>query len=210
MDKATKPSFRNAGNGSEGPRSQGAPRGLLHFYALLSIARKPMRGYDLIREIEFKTEGAWRPGPGAVYPVLQKLVKQGYISVKRKSGDGPTQVLYEVTPAGEQNIANAKKMMRSSTERLALMRSLFIDLMEPDDLVKFILNSFEGQAETLHMIVESNKSGLSDQDRLFVLRRYKLNLERELGRAAESISEIEGQGRPRAVARKLSTRKGRA
>ncbi len=210
MDKATEPSIKNAGSGSEGPRSQGAPRGLLHFYALLSIARKPMRGYDLIKEIEFKTEGAWRPGPGAVYPVLQKLVKQGYISVKRKSGDGPTQVLYEVTPAGEQNIANAKKMMKSSTERLALMRSLFIDLMEPDDLVRFILNSFEGQAETLHMIVESDKSGLSDQDRLFVLRRYKLNLERELGRAAESISEIEGQGRPRAVARKLSSRKGRA
>ena len=49
----------------------------MRFYALLSIARKPMRGYDLIREIEFKTEGAWRPGPGAVYPVLQKLVKEG-------------------------------------------------------------------------------------------------------------------------------------
>ncbi len=48
------------------PHPQGAPRGLLHFYALLSIARKPMRGYDIMKEIEIKTEGAWRPGPGAV------------------------------------------------------------------------------------------------------------------------------------------------
>ena len=41
-------------NGS--PHPHGAPRGLLHFYALLSMARKPMRGYDLMKEIEIKTE----------------------------------------------------------------------------------------------------------------------------------------------------------
>jgi len=174
----------------------------LRFYALLSIARKPMRGYDLIREIEFKTEGAWRPGPGAVYPVLQKLVKEGYISVRKKPGAGPTQVVYEITPAGLQSIAQAKKLMRSSTERLALMRSLFIDLMEPEDLVRFVLGSFEAQAETLHMVVESEKSGLSDQDKLFVLRQYRLNLERELARVATSIDEMERHSRPKAASRK--------
>jgi len=188
--------------GSDGLRPHGAPRGLLHFYSLLSIARKPMRGYDLMKEIELKTEGAWRPGPGAVYPVLQKLTKQGYIAVKRKSGDGPTQVVYEITAAGLKNIADAKKLMRSSTERLALMRSLLIDLMEPDDLVRFVISTFEAQAETFQMILESEKSGLTDQDRLFVLRRYRLNLERELARAAELIGDIETHRRPRTALRR--------
>jgi DNA-binding PadR family transcriptional regulator len=178
-------------NGS--PHLQGAPRGLLHFYALLSIAHKPMRGYDLIKEIETKTEGAWRPGPGAVYPVLRKLTSQGYIAAQKRTKGGPPQVLYEITPAGFDNIANAKKMMRSSTERWTLMRQLFIDLMEPDDLVRFVLNSLELQIELIHMLVESDKSGLSDQDRLFILRQYRLNLERELTRATASIKEIEGR-----------------
>ncbi len=71
------------------PHPQGAPRGLLHFYALLSIARKPMCGDDLMKEIEAKTEGAWRPGPGAVYPVLRKLVNQGYIAAQKKAKGGP-------------------------------------------------------------------------------------------------------------------------
>ena len=176
-------------------RLHGGPRGFLHFYALLSIAREPKHGYDLMKEIEFKTEGAWRPGPGAIYPVLRKLAKEGYVSTRKKSGVGPAQVLYEITPAGLENIALAKKMMKSSTERFALMRSLFIDLMEPDDLVRFVIDSFQAQAETLHMIVQSKQSGLSEQDRLFVLRQYRLNLERELGRAVALISEIEGQGR---------------
>ena len=184
---------RLIGNGS--PQPHGAPRGLLHFYALLSLAHKPMRGYDLMKEIETKTDGAWRPGPGAVYPVLRKLAKQGYI-VARKAVGGPTRVLYEITPAGLENIANAKKMMKSSTERWNLMRRLFIDLMEPDDLVRFVQSSFDLQVELVHTIVESDSSGLSDQDRLFVLRQYGLNLERELTRAASFIKELEGRNPP--------------
>jgi len=175
-------------NGS--PQPHGAPRGLLHFYALLSVARKPMRGYDLIKEIEIKTEGAWRPGPGAVYPVLRKLVRQNYIKAK-KAQVGPRQLVYEITPAGLENIANAKRMMKSSTERWSLMRQLFIDLMEPDDLVRFVISSMEMQIELVHTLVESDRSSISDRDKLFILRQYRLNLERELTRATDSIREIE-------------------
>ena len=191
---------RNSTTGEEDDgnlRFQGAPRGLLQFYALLSIARKPMRGYDLMKEIEAKTEGAWRPGPGAVYPVLQKLAKQGYIAVRKKSGDGPTQVLYEITPSGLKNIAAAKKAMGSSTQRLSVISSLFVDLMESDDIVKFVLNAVEMQISLVNMLIESDKSGLSEQDKLFVLRQYSLNLERELGRATASIREMEARNRPR-------------
>jgi DNA-binding PadR family transcriptional regulator len=185
---------------SDSPRPQGAPRGLLQFYALFSIARRPMRGYDLIKEIETKTEGAWRPGPGAVYPMLRKLEEQGYIAVKKKTGGRATQVLYEITPEGLENVANTKKMMRSSTERWNLMGSLFLDLMEPEDLVKFALTSLELQIEVLHTIVESTRSGLSDQDKLFVLRQYRLNLERELTKAQDLIETIEAKRSKAAIA----------
>jgi DNA-binding PadR family transcriptional regulator len=175
------------------PRFHVAPRGLLFFYALLSIGKKPMSGYDLMREIEDKTGGAWHPGPGAVYPTLQKLARQGYVRARKKPGVGPTQVSYEITPAGLRNIANAKRAMGSSGERMRMMSSLFIDLMEPDDLTKFALNSFEVQSGLVRTIVESEKSGLGDDDRLFILRRFKLSLDRELLRTAASISAIEGR-----------------
>ncbi len=191
-----RPDPRNGeGAEDEGIHPRGAPRGLLHFYALMSIARRPMRGYDLMKEIEMKTEGAWRPGPGAVYPVLRKLTAQGYIAARKKAGGSPTHVLYEITPEGLQNIANAKKMIRTSTERMSLMSSLLIDLMEPDDLVRFVMTSFEFQTQLLHTIVESDKSGLSEQDRLFVLRQYLLNLERELARTSASIRATESRAR---------------
>jgi len=196
MEKGKRSSSHREGQGlleDGSPHPQGAPRGMLHFYALLSIARKLMRGYDIPKEIEIKTEGAWRPGPGAVYPVLQKLAKQGYITAEKKGRGGPPRVLYEITPAGLENIANAKKMMKSSTERWNLMGRLFIDLMEPQDLVRFVLSSSELQIELVHTIVESDRSGLSDQDRLFILRQYRLNLERELTQTTALLKEIAGR-----------------
>jgi DNA-binding PadR family transcriptional regulator len=166
---------------------------LLFFYSLLSIGRKPMSGYDLMREIEEKTAGAWRPGPGTVYPTLRKLARRGFVKGRKKPGSGPTQVSYEITPAGLRNIANAKKAMESSGERMRMMSSLFIDLMEPDDLVRFALNSIELQAGLVRTILESEKSGLGDEDKLFVLRRYRLNLDRELAHAVASIGALEGR-----------------
>jgi DNA-binding PadR family transcriptional regulator len=159
-----------------------------------------MRGYDLIEEIEAKTEGAWRPGPGAVYPMLQKLVNQGYIAAQKKAKGGTPHVIYEITPAGLENIANAKKMMKSSTERWTLMGQLFIDLMEPEDLVRFVLKSLELHIELVHMLVDSDRSGLSDQDKLFILRQYKLNLERELTKATVSIKELDARTPAKSVA----------
>jgi DNA-binding PadR family transcriptional regulator len=192
----------------DSPRYHVAPRGLLFFYALLSIGRKPMTGYDLMREVEDKTGGAWRPGPGAVYPTLKKLARRGYVKDRKKSGEGPTQVSYEITPAGLRSIVKAKRAMESSGERMRMMSSLFIDLMEPDDLVKFALSSFELQAGLVRTIVESEKSRLSDEDKLFVLRQYKLNLDRERTRNAASISALEG-GLEREAAKSMAKR-GRA
>jgi len=157
-----------------------------------------MSGYDLMREIEDKTEGAWRPGPGVIYPTLRRLSRRGYVKAKKKSGGGPAQVSYEITSAGLRNIANAKKAMESSSKRMRMMSSLFVDLMEPDDLVKLALSSFEAGTGFVRTIIESDRSGLSDDDRLFILRQHKLNIERELARTTASIAALEERPERRA------------
>jgi len=185
------------------PRYHVAPRGLLGFYALLSIGKKPMSGYDLMREIEEKTERAWRPGPGSVYPVLRKLARRGYVARLKGSAPGRTEVIYEATPAGLRNITRVKKAMALSGNRLRMVSSLFVDLMEPDDLIRFASNSFDLQTDLMRTI-ESERSGLGTEDRLYVLRQYRLSLERELAHVSRSVEQIEG------VARSGGRRRGRA
>lgn len=197
------------GHDAEDLRLQRAPRGLLGFYSLLSIARKPMRGYDLMREIDLKTDGAWRPGPGAVYPVLQKLSRQGLIEARRSASGGPARIVYRITQAGLGKVADAKTMMRTSTERMNLMTSLFLDLMDPEDLVRLVLGVVDTQIELVHAVVDGGKGPLSDQDKLFVLRQYRLNLERELARSGSSIDRLGSVNRARRpVARGTGGRRG--
>ncbi len=190
----------------EGLHPHSAPRGLLEVYSLLSIARRPMRGYDLIKEIEMKTDGAWRPGPGAVYPLLRKLAKRGDLSPKKSDEFGPNQVVYEITSQGLRRISIAKKVMRSYPARMKMMSSLFLELLEPDDLVKFVLSLFEFQTDVLRTILESDRTGLSEEDKVFALRQYRLNLERELARTGTSIRVHGGRpeeaGPPTGTARK--------
>ncbi|MGH9919595.1 MAG: PadR family transcriptional regulator, partial [Nitrososphaerales archaeon] len=58
---------------------QAVPRGILRLYILSMLSKHQETGYSIMRTIEDKTEGAWRPGPGTVYPLLRSLVKEDFL-----------------------------------------------------------------------------------------------------------------------------------
>ncbi len=45
-----------------------------------------MHGYEMIKEIEERTEGAWIPSAGSIYPTLQQLEDEGLISGQEIEG----------------------------------------------------------------------------------------------------------------------------
>jgi DNA-binding PadR family transcriptional regulator len=70
---------------------------VLGLYALSVMERDgPVYGYSLAERVSDRTDGAWRPGAGAIYPALQALVTKGFA---RSSQDGRRRV-YTITPQG--------------------------------------------------------------------------------------------------------------
>jgi len=61
-------------------------RGDVRAAVLALLAEKPMHGYQLIREIEERSNGAWKPSPGSVYPTLQLLADEGLIRAEESNG----------------------------------------------------------------------------------------------------------------------------
>ncbi len=61
-------------------------RGDVRAAVLALLAEKPMHGYQIIREIEERSNGAWKPSPGSVYPTLQLLADEGLISAEESNG----------------------------------------------------------------------------------------------------------------------------
>jgi DNA-binding PadR family transcriptional regulator len=53
---------------------------------LALLAERPMHGYEMIREIEERTDGAWVPSAGSIYPTLQLLEDEGLISGQESEG----------------------------------------------------------------------------------------------------------------------------
>nr|WP_231979618.1 PadR family transcriptional regulator [Tessaracoccus coleopterorum] len=106
-----RPRFRPHGSGLPGwpdgtrlPRVSGRPqgggrrarRGDVRLAALLLIAEEPRNGYQIIQELESRTEGRWRPSPGAIYPALSQLEDEGLI----RPVDAATGKAFEITDAG--------------------------------------------------------------------------------------------------------------
>jgi len=55
--------------------------------AVLSLLlEQPMHGYQIIREIEERSGGSWKPSPGSVYPTLQLLTDEGLVQSEESNG----------------------------------------------------------------------------------------------------------------------------
>ena len=53
---------------------------------LLLLNEEPLHGYQLIQQIGERSNGAWTPSPGSVYPVLSQLEDEGLITIERVDG----------------------------------------------------------------------------------------------------------------------------
>src|SRR6266446_7142165 len=90
------------GGWGRGPRGRGrkARRGDIRTAALLLLAEEPRNGYQIMQEVEERSDGVWRPSPGSVYPALQQLEDEGLIRSQESDG----RKLYALTDAGRERV----------------------------------------------------------------------------------------------------------
>src|SRR5271157_4706794 len=82
------------------------PPRLVGLYALTCMERNgAVYGYSLASRIAERTGGVWRPGPGAVYPALQRLTDRGLAQVH---GVGRRRE-YRITPLGRRLLRKIRK-----------------------------------------------------------------------------------------------------
>ena len=75
--------------------SKRAHRGL-RTWILLILLKEPKNGVEIMDAMESGTRGWWRPSPGSVYPMLQRLSEEGLVI--RREADSK----YEITPKGKE------------------------------------------------------------------------------------------------------------
>lgn len=86
LDPLFGPGFGPHHRGRGGRRGGRAGRGDVRAAVLLLLKEGPQHGYQLIKEIAERSEGRWRPSPGAIYPALSLLQDEGLVELSSEGG----------------------------------------------------------------------------------------------------------------------------
>ena len=99
-----------------------AQKGYIRHGVLILLSKKPAHGYELMKEINQRTQGFWRPTPGGVYPILNSLENAGFIKGRWETQKNRRLKVYTITPSGE---AILKRAIRKQAEIFNNLNSLF-------------------------------------------------------------------------------------
>lgn len=91
-------------------------QGDLKYVILKLLEEKPRHGYEIIKELEEQSGGAYSPSAGTVYPTLQLLEDLGYASVALEEGG---KKIYSITDAGRQYLDQNKSTVEDVFERIS-------------------------------------------------------------------------------------------
>ena len=113
---------------------------------VLAGSPEPLNGYQLIQQIADRTEGAWKPSPGSVYPTIAWLQDEGFVE------DAPTgRKTLQLTDSGRQYVAD------HADELAAIWPSFDHDVPEDSADLRQVIG------QTVGAIVQVASTGTPDQ-----------------------------------------------
>src|ERR1700682_3644728 len=122
--------FGGCGGFGQGPGDRFFGRGDLKYVILDLLKDQPRHGYDIIRALEDRMRGRYRPSPGSVYPTLQMLEDLGYVTSNQQEG----KKVYSITDEGRSYLTEQASTIDDIRSRIsagwdAAQRPEMADLM---------------------------------------------------------------------------------
>lgn len=80
-------------------------RGISTLVILSLLSQEDMYGYQLVQEMEKQSGGSLITKEGALYPILYKLLDQGFVSDQKVLvGRRMTRIYYHLEPSGREHL----------------------------------------------------------------------------------------------------------
>lgn len=102
------------GDDGFGPRGRSLGQGHIRLLVLSLIETEPRHGYDLIKQIEEMSGGAYAPSPGVIYPTLTLLEEAGFAATTSEGN----KKLYSITEEGKAHLDENRAHAAMIVERL--------------------------------------------------------------------------------------------
>lgn len=89
-------------------RQSGMKVGAVSLWLLILLSERPMYGYEIIKELEKRFSGYWKPKTGTIYPALDKLEQDKLVTSQREfREEGPDRKHYALAKKGEAQLSQS-------------------------------------------------------------------------------------------------------
>src|SRR5262245_52249477 len=120
-----------------------ADRGAVRYLVLDAVSETPRHGYEIMAAIEAKSQGAYRPSPGVIYPTLQLLEELGHVRVSVRDD----KKVYAITAAGTRELEEHREDVASFYEQSeGVWEDRADDLFEMTHLIRRLMRAFRRSA----------------------------------------------------------------
>lgn len=138
-------------------------KGMLRYMILQSLTEKPMHGYEMMKNLSDDFGGVYRPSAGAIYPTLQALEEEGYISSEEKE----EKKIYSITEKGRELAKESEEKFKSMLERRQVFLNERRDLnRELRNLASLIMTNYRDldkeKADAIAQILKEARKKISD------------------------------------------------
>lgn len=107
------PGGPRGGFGPGGPRGNRVDRGEVKFLILSVLQDGPKHGYEIMRAMEERTQGAYVPSAGTIYPTLQLLEDMEHVQGREAEG----RKVFTLTDPGRAYLAEHQEDVRRAWDR---------------------------------------------------------------------------------------------
>ncbi|MFX1565884.1 MAG: PadR family transcriptional regulator [Promethearchaeota archaeon] len=125
------------------------PKGVLLRISILRMLNdEPMHGYQLMKQIEDSTNGAWVPSHSLLYNTLSDLEEQRFVSSKKEYKGEVERTIYSITQAGrtylKEQVTHMVRMISQMMSTAAVrpfqqMPRLLLEQLEPEERKAFLI-----------------------------------------------------------------------
>jgi len=81
-----------------------ARRGNVRSAILTLLADQAMNGYQIMQAIEQRSQGAWKPSSGSIYPTLQQLEDEGLVETEESKPGQSGSKSYKLSAKGKRYV----------------------------------------------------------------------------------------------------------
>lgn len=106
--------------------------GLLPLYVLYLVSGKPRYGNEIMDILAERTGGQWVSNPGAIYPLLTILEREGFIEGQWEDPQKRTVRIYTITKAGKEELDRVKAIVSPKIEETIKVLQEFMQDLEAD------------------------------------------------------------------------------